>query len=133
MKGIVLASHCKLAEGFYDALKIFTDVEARPITCVGLQPEEAIREYADRLQAAVDHVDAGEGVVIFCDLAFGTPSNVAASLLKLEKYKGRLEVISGINLALILEFINMKDDEFDRTYLLNVGKEAVVSINALVE
>ena len=43
-------------------------------------------------------VDAGVGVIILTDLFGGTPSNLAISLME----PGRVEVIAGINLPMLI-------------------------------
>ena len=43
-------------------------------------------------------VDTGDGAIILTDLFGGTPSNLAISLMK----KGRIEVIAGINLPMLI-------------------------------
>ena len=52
--------------------------------------------------AAVDRVDQGEGVVLLTDMFGGTPSNLAISLME----TGRIEVIAGINLPMLIRILN---------------------------
>lgn len=131
MIGIILASHGKFAEGFYDALVMFSG-EIEQIECVSLNPDENLVDFSKKIKSAIDNVDSGDGVVIFCDLLFGTPSNVAASLLNDTNYKNRIEIISGINLATVLEFTNMRGEDIDRLHLLDVGRKGIESVNNIV-
>ena len=78
-------------------------------------------------------MDSGDGVVVFCDLLYGTPSNIVSSLLKEEIYKEKLEIISGINLATVLEYTNTRNEIFDRNKLLEVGKSSIASVNDIIE
>lgn len=132
MIGIVIASHGKFAEGMYDALIMFSG-EINQIECVSLNPDENLVDFSKSIKSAIDNVDSGDGAVVFCDLLYGTPSNVAASLLNDEKYKNRVEVISGINLATILEFTNMRDEDIDTSYLLDVGRKGMESIKNIIK
>jgi len=47
---------------------------------------------------AIAAVDVGNGVIVLTDLFGGTPSNLAISLME----KGRVEVIAGINLPMLI-------------------------------
>lgn len=132
MIGIVIASHGKFAEGMYDALIMFSG-EINQIECVSLNPDENLVDFSKRIKSAIDNVDSGDGAIVFCDLLYGTPSNVAASLLNDENYKNRVEVISGINLATILEFTNMRDENIDTSHLLNVGRKGMESIKNIIK
>ena len=74
MKGIILASHGKLADGMMDTLKMFSgDIQQADAIC--FLPGEDMKEFLDKLEKAIDAVDTGDGVVVFCDLLFGSPCN----------------------------------------------------------
>ncbi len=132
MRGIVIASHGKFAEGIYDAIKMFSG-ELKNFSYISLLPDQDLKSFIDDLKNKIDEVDSGDGVVVFCDLLYGTPSNIASSLLKEENYKERLEIISGINLATVLEYTNIRNEKFDRNKLLEVGKSSIVSVNDIME
>ena len=58
MKGIILASHGKLADGLYDALKMFSgDIEQ--IATLSLKPEADLKEFIDLLEEKIKLVDSG--------------------------------------------------------------------------
>lgn len=64
MKGIILASHGRLAEGMLDTLQIFSD-GAKQIEALCLMPGDDVAEFLEKLKEAIDHVDTGDGAVIF--------------------------------------------------------------------
>lgn len=132
MKGIVLTSHGTFAEGLYDSLKMFAG-ELEQISCVVFRPDESLPDFTKELKDAIEQVDSGEGVVIFCDLLYGTPCNISASLLRDNVYKDRIEVFAGVNLAAVLEYTNLRDQEIDRSYLIDIGKNHMASINDMIE
>lgn len=132
MRGIIIASHGKFAEGMYDAIKMFSG-ELENFSYISLLPDQDLKSFIEELENKIDKVDSGDGVVVFCDLLYGTPSNIASSLLKEEKYKEKLEIISGINLATVLEYTNTRDEIFDRNKLLEVGKSSIASVNDIIE
>lgn len=132
MRGIIIASHGKFAEGMYDAIKMFSG-ELENFSYISLLPDQDLKSFIEELKNKIDKVDTGDGVVVFCDLLYGTPSNIVSSLLKEEIYKGKLEIISGINLATVLEYTNTRNEIFDRNKLLKVGKSSIASVNDIIE
>jgi PTS system mannose-specific IIA component len=54
--------------------------------------------------AAVDKVEAGDGVIILTDMFGGTPSNLAISLMGREG----LEVIAGVNLPMLIKLQSLR-------------------------
>lgn len=132
MRGIIIASHGKFAEGMYDAIKMFSG-ELENFSYISLLPDQDLKSFIEELKNKIDKVDSGDGVVVFCDLLYGTPSNIVSSLLKKEIYKEKLEIISGINLATVLEYTNTRNEIFDRNKLLEVGKASIASVNDIIE
>ncbi len=57
------------------------------------------------ISEAIQSVDEGEGVLILTDLFGGSPSNLAFSFLDQE----RIEVITGVNLSMVLTFWNYRE------------------------
>jgi mannose PTS system EIIA component len=57
------------------------------------------------ISQAIHEVDQGEGVLIMTDLFGGTPANLAFSFLEGD----RIEVITGVNLPMILTFWNRRE------------------------
>ena len=125
MVGIVLASHGLLAEGMKNAAEmLFGDVSQ--MACVSLQPGQSPEEYQEELAFAAQSVDSGDGAIILCDIIGGTPSNRAAFLMS--KY----QVISGINLALVLELLGQRlDNSVDIPMLVRNATHCMAHLNPL--
>lgn len=132
MKGILLVSHGKLSEGMKDSLQLFSG-KLEQLDSLSLNAEQDIQEFGNQLKEKVDMLDSGQGVVIFCDLAFGTPSNVSAQLLKSPEYKDRVQIVSGMNLPMVLEFIHQRTGEIDFSDLIQIGKEGIIDFNELLK
>lgn len=131
MKGILLASHGRLAEGLLDTLQIFCG-ELQQMQALCLLPGEEITEFMEKLEAAIQKVDTGEGVVIFCDLLFGSPCNCSARLLQDVKYAEKISVITGMNLCMVLEYIGSGAAGMDREALVDTGHKGIVDFNKLL-
>ena len=104
MKGIVIACHGNLADGFVSASEmILGEIENLKAVSVDVaQDPEAVQ---DTIREAIKTVDQGDGIFILTDLFGGTPANVSLTFLDPNK----VEVITGINLPLVLKLL--KDRE----------------------
>lgn len=131
MKGIILASHGRLAEGMKDTLQIFCG-EVPDMRALCLMPGEEMSDFLEGLQTAIDEVDSGDGVVIFCDLLFGSPCNCSARLLGEERYQGRVDVITGMNLSMILEYAGSRESGMERSSMVQTGQAGIVDFNELM-
>lgn len=99
MSHLVLISHGT----FCEHLKQSTEMIMGPqetIHTVALLPEEGPAEFQTKLQAVLDNLD---DYVVLCDLAGGTPSNVAAKMLMTG---ASFELYSGMNMPMVISFIN---------------------------
>lgn len=99
MVGIVFASHGGLAQGLYDTVKMLVG-EVQACRVVSLVPGMAPEQLDEQLTSAIGEVDTGDGVIVFTDVASGTPYNRALGL----KHRGlNIEVVSGVNVPMVLE------------------------------
>jgi PTS system mannose-specific IIA component len=84
------------------------------------------------ISEAIRKIDQGEGVLILTDLFGGVPSNIAFSLL-LDKEK--MEVITGVNLPMILTFWNKRENidlmELAKALQLSGRRNIVVAKNLM--
>ena len=131
MKGIILASHGRLAEGLLDTLTIFSG-EPQQIRALCLLPGEEITDFMKTLEEAIQKVDTGDGVVIFCDLLFGSPCNCSARLLQDPVYAEKISVITGMNLCMVLEYIGSREAGMKREALVNTGQQGIVDFNKML-
>ena len=97
MIGLVLVTHGALATEFVTAMEhVVGPQSAVAAICIGADDDMEGRR-AD-IAAAIARVDSGRGVAVLTDLFGGTPSNLAISLMQ----PGRVEVIAGINLPMLI-------------------------------
>ena len=103
MLGIVLVAHNNLAE----SIKSVAEHVAGPlpdILCVSVKPEDDIEKKRNEIDQKIKLADKGKGVVLLTDMFGGTPSNLAISLMQ----EGKVEVISGINVPLLVKLIQLR-------------------------
>lgn len=126
MKGIVLLSHGKLAEGMLDTLQIFLD-NVNQIRAVCLTSNEDLFNYTNQIKEAINRVDTGKGVVVFCDLLFGTPFNCCAKLLEEDELSGKIDLITGMNLPMLLEYVTSQSDNDSFNEIISTGQKGIVN------
>jgi len=84
------------------------------------------------IKAAIEKENRGKGVVIFTDIFGGTPTNLCVSLLK----SMDVEIITGLNLPLLLKFLSERDEmpfqDLTRA-LVKRGKESIGRIRDFLE
>lgn len=97
MIGMILVTHGDLAIEFVRAMEhvVGAQTAVRPV-CIG--PNDDMEQRRSEIAQAIVEVNAGEGVIVLTDLFGGTPSNLAISLMD----AGRVEVIAGINLPMLI-------------------------------
>lgn len=103
MIGMVLVTHGRLADEFIAATEHVVG-EQQNIRAICIGPDDDMEKRRDEIKAAVAEVDTGQGVVLLTDMFGGTPSNLAISMLE----KGKVEVIAGINLPMLIKLASMR-------------------------
>lgn len=100
MVGVVICTHGGLAKSLVDTavevLGTLQNVEAAVLPSQGTEDE-----LMDRLKAAVNAVDLGDGVLVLVDIFGGTPSNLS---LKLARHR-LIEVVAGVNLPMVFKAV----------------------------
>jgi PTS system mannose-specific IIA component len=106
MIGIVVVTHCRLAEELVAAARLVVGEELKQFQPVSVDPKESSDEIRQKILTAIRKAEAGKGVLILTDMYGGTPSNISLSLLE-EK---RVEVITGVNLPMLLKLATGQSD-----------------------
>ncbi|MEE8500677.1 MAG: PTS sugar transporter subunit IIA [Kiloniellales bacterium] len=106
MIGVVLVTHGRLAEEFIEALEhVVGPQKNMAAVCIG--PEDDMERRRHEILDRVAQADEGEGVVLLTDMFGGTPSNLAISVLD----QGRVEVIAGVNLPMLIKLASLRNGE----------------------
>ena len=105
MIGILVLSHGDMAHGMIHSLN-FLYGQAEGLRALCLYPEHSPEDFDAMLAEAVAEMDTGDGVLIFTDINGGTPANRA---LLLAAQRADVEVITGMNLPLLLAAVSSRD------------------------
>jgi PTS system mannose-specific IIA component len=96
MIGVVLVTHGGLGTALLEVATWISGDDMNDVVNISVEPEDGPDLQAARIEQAVRRFD--EGAVILTDLFGGTPQNLALSLLA----EGRVDVVSGVNLPMLL-------------------------------
>lgn len=102
--GIVTISHCRVAEEMVRATELITG-PLQACKALSFQASQPVEEMVKELREAIKEVDQGKGVLILTDLFGGTPSNISLSLVG-----PKVEVVSGMNLPMLIKFAGCRKD-----------------------
>lgn len=124
MIGAVIITHGDLANVLVEVAESITG-KIENIRTVCIKNTDATEGIRASLCEAVAGVETGKGVVIFTDMFGGTPTNIALSLLE----EGKVEVITGVNLPVLLKFVGYRSDKslHELTlFLKDYGQKSIV-------
>lgn len=99
MVGIVLVSHGSMAEGMLDAARMIVG-DQEGIMAINLEEMDDVEGLIEKITAAVEQIDTGDGVIVLVDVFGASPFNASA---RLTMTRGNMEVITGMNLPMLLE------------------------------
>jgi mannose/fructose-specific phosphotransferase system component IIA len=54
---------------------------------------------------------------------------VVARLLTAPKYKGKLQIVTGMNLPMVLEYSQLRAETIDFNDMIKVGKDGIINLN----
>ncbi len=97
MVGLVVATHGRLGEELLATAASVCGPLAQA-RAVSVSAEQSMEDARASLAAAIQAVDAGEGVLVVTDMFGGTPSNLALTFLD-----SHIEVVTGVNLPMLLK------------------------------
>lgn len=107
MIGIVVVTHGNLAEELISAVKfVLSEEPSVKLAGVSLDPSKEFDTFKKLIEDSIKTVDGGDGILLVTDMFGGTPSNISLTFLEEEK----IEVISGVNLPMLLKLSTLKSD-----------------------
>lgn len=117
MIGALIVTHGNLA---FELLNAARQIEAdvRGMEAVPLEWNDTVDEAREKIREALERI-GDRGVIIFTDMFGGTPSNISLSFLEI----GHIEIVTGVNLPMIVKFAMMKEEAEDVAALAHAISE----------
>jgi len=104
MVGVIIVTHGQVGvEMLRTAQEIVGRIERAE--AVTIEAAEKIERARTKIEAAIKRVSTGAGVLILTDMFGGTPSNLGLSFLD----KGALEVVTGVNLPMLIKLPSLRE------------------------
>lgn len=132
MVGLVLISHGEMGKYLLKSAEMIAGTQ-EDVATVSLVPEDSPESFQERMIAAMESVDTGEGVLVLADLCGGTPWNCACVLSRQKK----LESLTGMNLPMLLEILMTRPTGASVQELLELGetsgKAGIISLSRMLE
>ncbi|MGD8522353.1 MAG: PTS sugar transporter subunit IIA [Desulfobacterales bacterium] len=105
MIGIVIVTHSRLGEALIEAAEFIIGGRSKALVSVSIDINQSAEKLRKNIQEGIKKVDKNDGVLILTDMFGGTPSNLSYSFLE----EGRIEVLSGVNLPILVQAINTRE------------------------
>ncbi len=126
MIGLLIVAHGELAGALLKTVEHVVG-DLPQAQAIGLDPADDLAARRAEIEAAARALDDGAGVVIVTDLFGGTPANLAIAAMA----SGQIDVISGVNLPLLMKLATSRDGprrdavveavDAGRKYILDAG------------
>jgi mannose PTS system EIIA component len=109
MVGILLLTHAPLGNAFIEAATHVFRMRPERLESIDVRADQDTAEVKQLAKAAIARIDDGTGVLVITDVMGGTPSNCTFQLGE----PGRVEVIAGISLPMLLRALTYRNDTLD--------------------
>lgn len=133
MTGIIIVTHGQLGEVLIETAGIIFDKKPEAVMSVSIDLKEDAEKLRKKIFDAVKTVGAQKGVLILTDMFGGTPSNLSYSFLE----EGRIEVLSGVNLPVLIKAINLRHKETNLHRMAEIieeyGKKSISLASAILK
>ena len=105
MIGLVVVCHEDMSAELVKAAEMIVG-KIDAVATVSVKQDSAPETLRDAIQSAIKRVDQKKGVMLFTDMFGGTPSNISLAFLS-----ESVEVVSGVNLSMLIKFANHRDEK----------------------
>ena len=129
MIGVVVATHGEFGNALISTMRMILG-EVEGVASASLSAEDSMESFQAKLEKALTAVDpSGLGALVLVDMLGGTPFNVAVQLAQ----KRKLNVITGVNLPMLIKIVSHPEAEDYMMFTLEVQKATRESILTSME
>ncbi|MBU3542583.1 MAG: PTS fructose transporter subunit IIA [Burkholderiaceae bacterium] len=133
MAGILLIAHAPLASALKDfARHVYGEVPDR-IESLDVMAHEDAKVTLEKAKTIASAIHTGNGLIILTDIMGATPANVATKLAHLPEYEGRVRVLAGVNLPMLMRAIAYRAEPLDTAIqkAMHGGQQGIIPIGHL--
>lgn len=103
---LILASHGDMATGLKNTANMILGNQESLLVC-NFYNEDSLEDYSLRFEKIIEAISDDKEILVLVDIWGGTPFNIAYKLK--EKLNKKINIISGINLPMVIKIISEKD------------------------
>jgi PTS system mannose-specific IIA component len=134
MVGIVIVTHGLFGNILIDTAESIIDNRLENVAAVSIDLNEHVETLRKKINNGIMKVSQNDGVLILTDMFGGTPSNLSYSFLE----EGRIEVLSGVNLPMLIKAVNLRRKDTEGLHSLaktieTYGKKSISLASELVK
>ena len=107
MTGILIVTHQNLGEALIEAAEFILGARPEAVAAVSIDLNENAEKLREKIARGIKSVQGQNGVLILTDMFGGSPSNLSYSFLE----EGKVEVLSGVNLPILIKAIRIRQDK----------------------
>tara|TARA_B100001173_G_scaffold262628_1_gene236570 strand:+ start:343 stop:723 length:381 start_codon:yes stop_codon:yes gene_type:complete len=109
MIGILIVTHGEIGKSLIDCATHILDDNPSSLDSLSINSNNDLSQYTKVISQKIKELDNGDGVLILTDIYGATPCN----LLKNFIVKNKIEVITGINLPMLIKAISDRKDNLN--------------------
>ena len=107
MIGVLVVTHCQLGDALLEAADFILGERPEAMTAVSIDLNENADKLRNKIADGIKRLKSDDGILILTDMFGGTPSNLSYSFLE----EGRIEVISGVNLPILIRAASARKNQ----------------------
>ena len=132
MIGILIVTHEKLGDALIEAAQFILGSKPEKLAAVSIDLNENADRLRKKIADGIKTVKGENGVLILTDMFGGSPSNLSYSFLE----EGQVEVLSGVNLPILIKAIRIRQDMPLADLILQVeafGKKSISIASSILK
>jgi PTS system ascorbate-specific IIA component len=133
MAGILIIAHAPLASALQEFTRhVFGEVPDR-LKALDVMAHEDAKVTLARAVEAADSIISDKGILVLTDIMGATPANVASRLAHMPEFDGRVRVIAGVNLPMLMRAIAYRAEPLDSAAqkAMHGGQQGIIPIGHL--
>ena len=125
MIGVLVVTHCRLGDALLEAADFILGERPEALAAISIDLNEDADKLRNKIADGIKGLKSDDGVLIMTDMFGGTPSNLSYSFLE----EGRIEVISGVNLPILIRAVSARKSQPLSELAANIEKFGKKSIS----
>lgn len=135
MNKLIIATHGNLSFGLKETYEMVAGKIPENVSFLSLRKDSDVNTFKQEFLSSIENLNFNDDILILVDLEGGSPYNVACEYYYSEKYRGKIEVITGVNFPMLVQAIEELNSSTlkelaDET--INQGKNCIVRAKELI-